>query len=232
MKKKIIGTLLLSTVVLSGLATPAFAAGTATTNGDITFTEPTGPVDPLDPTDPNKPVDPTNPTKPDPENPTTGQEGALTLDVVPNLPFGTHEIESGTKTYPVDATKNDSPYLQVSDRRGVGADGQAQGWNVSVTVSDFANGSQKLEGATLNFGSSTVKKPDSNTSVAPSSAAITGLDSSDSATTIFTAAKDHGLGTWLSVYDPTNIILTVPEAAVGTFTATLTWDLTAGPTAP
>ena len=123
MKKNMIGTLLLSTLLLGGLATPAFAEGQATSKGDITFT-----VVPLDPTDPSKPVEPA-----DPENPGTGQTGPLTLDVVPELPFGTHEIESGTKTYQIDASKNDTPYLQVSDRRGVGAVGQAQGWNVTVS---------------------------------------------------------------------------------------------------
>lgn len=225
MKKKIIGTLLLSTVVLSGLAaTPAFAAEPATTKGDITFTEPTGSVDPVDPTDPTKPVDPV-----DPENPETGQAGPLTLDVVPNLPFGSHEIESGTKSYSVDATQNDTPYIQVSDRRGVGTDGQAQGWNVTVSVSDFKNGEQKLEGAELNFGTSVIKTVPTNAATSPTNKAVSKLDSTDSASAIFTASKDQGLGTWLSVYDPANITLTVPEAATGTFTADLTWDLTAGP---
>lgn len=100
MKKNMIGTLLLSTLLLGGLATPAFAEGQATSKGDITFTEPTNTVEPLNPTDPSKPVEPA-----DPENPATGQTGPLTLDVVPELPFGTHEIESGTKTYQVDASK-------------------------------------------------------------------------------------------------------------------------------
>lgn len=46
-----IGTLLLSTLLLGGLATPAFAEGQATSKGDITFTEPTNTVEPLNPTD-------------------------------------------------------------------------------------------------------------------------------------------------------------------------------------
>ena len=57
MKKNMIGTLLLSTLLLGGLATPAFAEGQATSKGDITFTEPTNTVVPLDPTDPSKPVE-------------------------------------------------------------------------------------------------------------------------------------------------------------------------------
>ncbi|WP_165003761.1 MULTISPECIES: WxL domain-containing protein [unclassified Enterococcus] len=226
MRKNMIGTLLVSTILLGGLATPVFAEGEAKSTGDITFTEPTDTVEPLDPTDPTQPVEPE-----DPENPATGQTGPLTLDVVPNLPFGTHEIESGTKTYPVDAAKNDSPYLQVSDRRGVGADGQAQGWNVTVSVSDFLNGTQKLEGAELNFGTATSKSTPDNDSTAPQSQTITGLSSASAATPIFVADKDQGLGTWLSVYDPANITLKVPKAAAGTFTADLTWNLVAGPVA-
>ena len=74
------------------LGNTSFAEGQATSKGDITFTEPTNTVEPLNPTDPSKPVEPA-----DPENPATGQTGPLTLDVVPELPFGTHEIESGTK---------------------------------------------------------------------------------------------------------------------------------------
>ena len=171
MKKNMIGTLLLSTLLLGGLATPAFAEGQATSKGDITFTEPTNTVEPLNPTDPSKPVEPA-----DPENPATGQTGPLTLDVVPELPFGTHEIESGTKTYQVDASKNDTPYLQVSDRRCVGADGQAQGWNVTVSVSDFVNGSQVLQGAELDFGTSTVKSTSDNESTGPTSQTVTGFD--------------------------------------------------------
>ncbi len=60
---------------------------------------------------------------------------------------------------------------------------------------------------------------------------MTGLSKASAATPIFTAAKDQGLGTWLSVYDPANITLKVPKAAAGTFTADLTWNLVAGPVA-
>ncbi|MGC3598919.1 WxL domain-containing protein, partial [Enterococcus faecium] len=76
MKKNLIGSLLLSTLLQGGLATPAFAEGQATSTGVITFTEPTNTVEPLNRTDPSKPVEPA-----DPENPGTGQTGSLTLDV-------------------------------------------------------------------------------------------------------------------------------------------------------
>ena len=92
--------------------------------------------------------------------------------------------------------KNDTPYLQVSDRRGVGADGQAQGWNVTVSVSDFVNGSQVLQGAELDFGTSTVKSTSDNESTGPTSQTVTGLSKASAATPIFTAAKikvwEHG----------------------------------------
>ena len=96
-----------------------------------------------------------------------------------------HEIESRTKHQV--SSKNDTPYLQVSDRRGCGADGQ--GWNVTVSVSDFVNGSQVLQGAELDFGTSTVKSTSDNESTGPTSQTVTGLSKASAATPIFTAAK-------------------------------------------
>ena len=79
-------------------------------------------------------------------------------------------------------------------------------------VSDFVNGSQVLQGAELDFGTSTVRSTSDNEATAPTSQAVTGLSKASAATPIFTAAKDQGLGTWLSVYDPANITLKVPKA--------------------
>ena len=88
-----------------------------------------------------------------------------------------------------------------------------------------------MQGAELDFGTSTVKSTSDNEATALTSQAVTGLSKASAATPIFTAAKDQGLGTWLSVYDPANITLKVPKAAAGTFTADLTWNLVAGPVA-
>ena len=55
----------------------------STTTGTVAFSEPTTPVKPVDPTDPDTPA--------------TGETGPLTLDVLPNLNFGSHEIASGRK---------------------------------------------------------------------------------------------------------------------------------------
>ena len=83
----------------------------STTTGTVAFSEPTTPVKPVDPTDPDTPA--------------TGETGPLTLDVLPNLNFGSHEIASGSQTYSVE--KPAKPEIQASDRRGVGNDNQAQG---------------------------------------------------------------------------------------------------------
>lgn len=231
-KKMSLGLIAASLMALSLTAPAVVSAATATTTGDVTFTKPTNAVNPVNPTDPTKPVDPVDPT-----NPATGQTGALTLDVAPVLPFGTHEIESGSHTYALnaDASKgsvNKNPYLQVSDRRGVANDGQAQGWNVTVQMSDFTAASgAKLAGASLAFKDAQVKTATGDTSKAPAQQNIANLSSASSATTIFSAAKGQGLGTWLSVYDPANIELTVPTPGEGAYTSTLTWTMNEGPTA-
>ena len=199
------------------LPTTTFAAeaqqNDSTTTGKVAFTEPTNPVNPVDPTDP--------------DNPATGQSGSLTLDVLPNLDFGSHDIASGEQTYT--AEKPAKPEIQASDRRGVGSDNQAQGWTVNVSMSDFTLGGaedgQKLEGVSLAFNSGAVKGATDTQGDAPVAQDITNLNSTSGAQTILGAKKGQGLGTWISSYDPSNIKLTVPKAAKGDFQGTLTWTI-------
>lgn len=231
MKKTSLG-LLAASILAVALTSTTMVSASTTTTGDITFTKPTDAVTPVNPTDPTKPVDPTDPT-----NPPTGQTGALTLDVAPVLPFGTHEIQSGSHVYKLntDASKgtvNPNPYLQVSDRRGVASDGEAQGWHVTVQMSDFtaANGAT-LAGASLAFKQASVKTATGDLTKAPTQQDIPNLSRAASATTIFSAGKGQGLGTWLSVYDPANIELTVPTPGEAVYTSTLTWSVNEGPTA-
>ena len=233
MKKSLAFALLASATILTGMASPAFAAGTSSvTNGKITFVDPDDAVDPVDPTDPENPVD-----TPDPNNPGTGQTGPLTLDVAPNLYFGEHKLGTGGSTYQAmkdPASSEDleyHPYLQVSDRRGVGTDNKAMGWVVTVATTEFKNGDQPLKGAFLSFGTSEVTHPAATTGTAPAGTTIANLNNTTGATTIFSAAKDAGLGTWLSVYNPENVTLTAPTPSKGTFTATLTWTISAAPEA-
>lgn len=228
MKKKyfaLLATGLFSTSLLAPIsvfaadATPA--PGASTTTGDVTFNKPDDSV---------KPVDPTDPTKPgtdNPDNPSTGQTGDLTLDAAPKLSFGTHDIASGSQTY--SAEKPAAPFVQASDRRGLGTDGQAQGWDVTVSMSDFVNGSQKLPGASLAFTGATVKNTATGQGTAPVGEDIANLSSASQATSILKASKGQGAGTWASVYDPKNIKLTVPQAAAGNFTSTLNWTISAAP---
>lgn len=185
----------------------------STTTGTVAFSEPTTPVKPVDPTDPDTPA--------------TGETGPLTLDVLPNLNFGSHEIASGSQTYSVE--KPAKPEIQASDRRGVGNDNQAQGWTVNVSMTDFTLGgaanAQKLEGVSLDFSSGSVKPASSTQGDAPTAQDVTGLNSADGAKTILGAKHGQGLGTWVSSYDPSNIKLTVPKAAKGAFQATLSWTI-------
>ena len=202
----------------SATTNPTPTVKSPTTTGDVTF---------------NKPEDKVDPVNPDPDNPGTGQTGALTLDAAPNLNFGTHDIASGSQTYSAETPK--SPSIQASDRRGLGTDGQSQGWNVTVSMSQFTNASkQVLPGASLAFTGVTkddVKGATSTQGTAPTSLDVTNLngETTTGATTILKADKGQGAGTWVAAYKPENIKLTVPQAAAGNFTSTLTWAISDGP---
>ena len=212
MKKTLIA-LLASATILAPVS--AFAADSS---GTVAFTDPTSTVTPIDPTQPSDP------------NTTTGETGPLTIDLVPTLDFGSHEIASGSQTYSLTAG---NPEIQASDRRGVGADGSATGWAVSVSMTDFVNGSQKLTGASLSFDAASEVKTSANntTSIAPTSVAISNLSSASNATPILKASKGQGLGSWYAKYDTSAIKLTVPVASKGTFQSTLTWTMGNGPVA-
>lgn len=215
MKNKIIGAMLFSTVLLSTLAaTPVFAADApqpATSKGTVSFTEATGPVDPVDPTQPG-----------------TGNTGPLTIDTVPDFAFGEHEVTGSSQKYT--STNTGVPYLQVSDRRGVGVDGKAQGWVVDVSMSEFSDGTTTLPGTKLSIGTGIVDASDTNTNADgfPAASAVD-LSPATAAATILTAEKGKGLGTWLEAFDPTTVNLTVPQQAKGAFESTLTWTISAAP---
>ncbi|MFD1465177.1 WxL domain-containing protein [Lapidilactobacillus mulanensis] len=223
MKKVLLLSAFVSALILGTSATAVHAeTTTSTTTGDITFTLPTDTVDPWNPNLPGEV------NKPDPENPATGLAGPLTLDTAPILSFGTHEMEMSAKTY---TAVNLNPYLQVSDRRGVSSDGQSQGWNLKVAITDFKDTGKKLNGATMSLTKASVKSHLAGQGAAPTASDITSLDSTDQATTIFTADKGQGLGSWLEVYPRNVISLTVPQARLGEYSATLTWTLSSEPLA-
>ena len=103
MKKKVLSSLLLSTLVLGavaptiGLAADQEKADHLNTKGDITFLKnivPTDPVDPTDP-DPDKPIKPVDPTDPDRPLPVDG----LSIIYASNFHFGFNYLEAGTAYY-------------------------------------------------------------------------------------------------------------------------------------
>ncbi|MGX7059109.1 WxL domain-containing protein [Vagococcus humatus] len=103
MKKKVLSSLLLSTLVLGavaptiGLAAEPEKADHLNTKGDITFLKnivPTDPVDPTDP-DPDKPIKPVDPTDPDRPLPVDG----LSIIYASNFHFGFNYLEAGTAYY-------------------------------------------------------------------------------------------------------------------------------------
>lgn len=233
-KRNVLAATFASAILLSSVSagTALAASGDSfDTKGTITFTKGTAEVDPVDPTNPDQ----LNPDLGDNEK--TKQTGDLTLDVAPNLPFGEHQIGENT----VFSTENEHPYLQVSDRRGASA---SDGWVVTGKMSKFMNGTTELVGAELNFNAGTAVAANVAASTDGSHGAITGFgqtpspvgvtsfDSTDAETTFFSATAGQGLGTWLEVYNPSDITLTVPLEAQeeGTYEATLTWTISAGPT--
>ncbi len=104
LKLATVGTLLFSTIVISGVGSVSAAPGpipaNRDTNAQVKFIEDESPTDPTDPTDPDpeKPVDPVDPT--DPEKPVDpGTNGPLSLDYASSLDFGEQLISTKNQTY-------------------------------------------------------------------------------------------------------------------------------------
>ncbi len=220
-----LGTTVLVTSLLP--ATTFAADKTAESNANITFIAGTGPVAPVDPLNPINPLDPT-----DPDNPTdlpTGDTGALTLDYVSSIDFGSHEVSSGTEVY---SSISKKPFIQVSDRRGTGA-----GWSVSATASKFTDGAnESLRGAKITFENGEAVTG-SSTSNAPTSTQTVELptDGTTSAS-VMVASSNQGMGTWINRWmasGDTNekVSIEVPggSATVGSHQAKITWKLTDAP---
>lgn len=178
-------------------------------------------------------IDPKNPGQDNDDQSGTGQTGPLTLDYVPNLDFGTHELSVAEETYEAIDPK---PFVQVTDRRGTGA-----GWNLTVQASSFSTGGsglqESLPGAELTFTDgeavsrlSSLLAPDVNNSIV--------VNTGGDATPVTTAIPGKGLGSWVTRWlkeegadTNSKVELTVPQAAAtpGSHTSTLTWTLTDAP---
>ena len=251
MKKRIIGTLMLSTILL-GSVNIVNAAGEpdskGTTNGTIGFKENDEPTGPVDPTDPTKPIDP------DPINPPTGIDGPLSLDVVPALfDFGDSNLLSmKEETYYSKITSPGSTegepsitpkhVLQVTDNRD-----DLNGWSVKVSRTEFVNATDptaKLAGSTLKIpaGEGRNALADNPQAIDPNitstGAMAIPVDESEEGTgavTVISVANQEGVGKSTSAYswESKEESLTVPKntAKKGAYSSTITWTLVADPVA-
>ncbi|WDF81732.1 WxL domain-containing protein [Lacticaseibacillus pabuli] len=168
--------------------------------------------------------------------------GALTLDSVPDIDFGTPTMAQfiagatlKSTTAPVttaatDATANNGGTLSVTDARG----GQA-GWSLNAKSGDFVTGTQttvKITPDTLTLNptamtiSSTATMAGGNIQV-NSEKGTTGAD-------IWTAAQGTGSGLNTATFNAGAATLVLPaqsNASEGTYLAPITWTLSATPAA-
>lgn len=174
---------------------------------------------------------PTDPLDPDGDgdessNDPTGNTGALRIDYVSNIDFGSQKISSETKKYTA-VTPAKFFEAQVSDLRGNGA-----GWNLQVSYDSENPGfvsedGTVLAGAELKLPAGTAKSALDNQSQPAETAAVT---VNAEAQNIMTASKKAGLGTWEDQMDAQRISLKVPSGNLaGNYSATLVWTLTDAP---
>ncbi|WP_445449204.1 WxL domain-containing protein [Enterococcus lactis] len=237
MKKQVFytlaATILLSSSLLSTLNVQADetiepAKDSATSTAKITFTgDNSDPVNPVDSDDPDNPVNPVDPD--DPDNHGTGDNGPLSIDYVSNITFGTQDISTTSQVY---NAENAEPHVQITDKRGVEG-----GWTLTAAATKFvASDNSELKGAELSFKNGVAETTSDNTSKAPVTSDL--IFDNTEAKTVMTADSLKGQGTWLDVFkgtegNNTNVQLSVPSgsAQAKEYTSTITWTLTAGPTA-
>ncbi|WP_213422590.1 WxL domain-containing protein [Bhargavaea massiliensis] len=177
------------------------------------------------------PLDSPPPTVEDPSNPTTGDVGALTLDQVPFLHFGTQYVSDTSATYYAESLR---PFIQVTDRRGT-----AQGWSVTANLEAFkSNGKDTLPGAVLKLYNGKASPTQSGLPSINMSSTPIELRAGAEAANVVQASQGQGIGTWTASWLPSgdsdlndNVTLEVPggEASPGTHTAIITWTLVDGP---
>jgi hypothetical protein len=220
--------IILAGLTLSSHLVEAADANTAISSNYISFVADEGKTSPVDPEDPDNP-DPTEPIDPeDPNNGGTGNHGSLTLDYVTSIQFGTQKITSGTTSY---HTKNKSPYVQVTDKRGTG-----EGWSLKARASEFKSDAGKvLAGAVLSFRNGLVKSQSGNVSSPPTAYDVV-FDNTD-AKVVMVAEQGAGRGTWIDVFagtdgDNSNVQLKVLEGSADAntnYSAVVTWELSNAP---
>ncbi|WP_427813274.1 WxL domain-containing protein [Enterococcus sp. 22-H-5-01] len=256
----LVSATLLGTALLTTTAHAGEKGADYSSNGAVKFIPNSDRNNPVDPDDPNpdNPVVPEDPTNPDGPNP--GTDGPLSIDYASSLDFGVNKISNKTQVYYARAQKFKAAdgstsnlirpnYVQISDNRGNNA-----GWTLQVkqngqfTNKDTLN--KTLTGSAIKLTSPVVKSNAKNVT-APIATAEINLDPNGAQTTVFSAKKDAGAGTWVNAWgtvskatekDENNkdveadinkeVSLTVPgttpKDAVN-YSTTLTWSLSDTP---
>lgn len=219
--KKIVSSILLSTIALGLGATAVFAEGVTKTEENQYTTDAT--VNLLE-----GEAQPTAPeTKNDPDG-TTNQNGPLSIDQVIRFNFEDMRL-SGKKQSAKLKTKTDQN-IQVTDLRGTGA-----GWNLRIKQSPLVDGEKVLKGAVIKLSSPEINGVgDFDRGLLPDATEYNvTADNKDKAATIMKAEKDKGMGTWVQNYKADNITLDIPAGnLVGNYAGTVTWELSDNPTPP
>ncbi|MBO0473622.1 WxL domain-containing protein [Enterococcus ureasiticus] len=168
-------------------------------------------------------TDPLVPTTPSGK---TGNVGELTIDNVSPFVFGTQRLTGKKATYYSTTTDGN---VQVTDKRGTGV-----GWTLQVRSTDFIdsqNSSNILKGAQVTIPVGTVSSDDGNSSTAPTASEVA-LNATDA--TIFKAAAQSGLGSWVDKFDGTDneskVSIEIPAGSMkGSYVSTITWTLADAP---
>ncbi|WP_167629748.1 WxL domain-containing protein [Listeria valentina] len=226
-------------LLLGGTAYSVNAAST-NSNAKVNFKS--------DETGTTKPTDPTNPgdefTPEETPDPTTG---SLRIDFASSLDFGEQTISGEAKDYFAKFTKGTNStgadrfvpnFVQVTDNSGKNA-----GWTLEVSGSEFKNGDAVLEGAELTLSGTTLAST-MDSKFKPETV-MDNIVVGNSNQTVVGAKAEQGMGTWTAAFGNEsgtsatdtnkNVKLHVPaetKKVEGTYTSTLTWTLTAGPTTP
>lgn len=207
-----------SFVLLAGLSLSSItveAEEVGARNTEATFGVEAGGSD-TGPFDPIKPIDPVVPP----------MKGELTLDAASKLNFGSIKLGEGSGTYNAIKEGNSVLGVQVTDSRGKG-----QGWNLQVKISDFTGkkANNILKGASVTIPKGTVETNSADITKMPEASEV---KLTSNATSVFKAAPDTGMGTWVNLFEGKNekVSLKVPDGNyVDTYTADITWSLLNAP---
>lgn len=231
-KNLILSATLLATALINATEVSAQEyedATTARVNSSITFLIDDTPDNPVDPNDPDNPVVPDEPNEPN----TNG--GELMITYASNLNFGNHE-KNGTSWNALPDTVNGgvaiTPFVGTKDSRG----SDRKGWVLTAKQDDSFKDAEgnELSGAELTFRNLFYADREGAPEVTPGEITL-----NNTAQDIAIANSSQGVGSWsvglgnLGEDGTTNgVTLSVPATTAkntGSYTTTVTWELTADP---